>query len=94
MYAQASPGVAVFNRMFVSEHGRGHGLGRLMMARMFEQMILDGYEKVMFSSAKFLTHARAMYESAGFVDVPHPEGFPDEWRQYVYFMERPLDPAG
>jgi len=41
-----------------------------------------------FSSAKFLTHARAMYENAGFVETPHPQGFPDEWRKYVYFMER------
>lgn len=93
MYAEAGPGVAEFNRMFVSEEGRGHGLGRLMLERMFEQMISDGYEKVVFSSAKFLTHARAMYESAGFVDMPHPPGFPDEWRQYVYFMERSLKPV-
>lgn len=93
MYNKASPGVAVFNRMFVSEASRGHGLGRLMLERMFEQMISDGYEKVMFSSAKFLTHARAMYESAGFVDMPTPKDFPDEWRKYVYFMERSLQPA-
>ena len=90
MYNEAGPGVAVFNRMFVSETGRGHGLGRLMLERMFEQMISDGYKKVMFSSAKFLTHARAMYERAGFVDIPHPQSFPDEWRKYVYFMERSL----
>lgn len=93
MYSEAGPGVAEFNRMFVSEGGRGHGLGRLMLERMFEQMISDGYEKAVFSSAKFLTHARAMYESAGFVDMPFPEGFPDEWREYVYFMERSLQPA-
>jgi GNAT superfamily N-acetyltransferase len=90
MYSEAGPGVAEFKRMFVSEDGRGHGLGRLMLERMFEQMISDGYKKVVFSSATFLTHARSMYESAGFVDVPHPKGFPDEWRQYVYFMERSL----
>lgn len=93
MYAEAGPCVAEFNRMFVREEGRGYGLGRLMLERMFEQMVLDGYEKVVFSSANFLTHARAMYESAGFVDMPHPQGFPDEWRKYVYFMQRSLDPA-
>ena len=92
MYAEAGPGVAEFNRMFVSEEGRGHGLGRLMLKRMFEQMVSDGYKKAVFSSAKFLTQARAMYESAGFVDMPHPQGFPDEWREYVYFMERSLLP--
>jgi GNAT superfamily N-acetyltransferase len=92
MYSEAGPDVAEFNRLFVSEGGRGHGLGGLMLEKMFEQMTLDGYKKVMFSSAKFLTHARAMYENAGFVDMPHPRGFPDEWRKYVYFMERPLQP--
>lgn len=90
MYSEADPGVAEFNRMFVSEGGRGHGLGRLMLERMFEQMISDGYKNVVFSSAKFLTHARTMYQNAGFIDMPHPQGFPDEWRKYVYFMGRSL----
>jgi GNAT superfamily N-acetyltransferase len=90
MYNEHSAGVAEFNRMFVSETGRGHGLGRLLLDRMFAQMIEDGYHKVVFSSAGFLTHAKAMYEAAGFSDVPHPQGFPDEWKPYVYFMERTL----
>ena len=93
MYSEASPGVAELYRRFVSEGGRGLGLGRMMLERMFEQMISDGYTKTVFSSAKFLTHARAMYESAGFVDMTHPQGFPDEWRKYVYFMQRSLLPA-
>lgn len=81
---------AEFKRMFVSESGRGHGLGRLMLDYMFEKMIADGYRKVFFSSAEFLTHARAMYEGAGFSVIPHPMGFPDAWRKRVYFMERNL----
>ncbi|WP_223420818.1 GNAT family N-acetyltransferase [Tateyamaria pelophila] len=90
MYSEASPGIAEFNRMFVSTAGRGHGVGRQMLDAMFEQMVADGYETVFFSSATFLTHARAMYESAGFVSMPQPEGFPDAWRNKVYFMERSL----
>lgn len=90
MYSKASSGIAEFNRMFVNESGRGCGIGRRLLERMFEQMIQDGYEKVIFSSAKFLTHAKAMYEAAGFTDIPHPDGFPDQWRPYVYFMERAL----
>lgn len=90
MYHQASPGVAEFKRMFVSENGRGHGLGRRMLEHMFGQMTRDGYHKACFSSATFLTHARAMYEAAGFSDAPHPAGFPEEWRDRVYFMERSL----
>ncbi|NDW53978.1 GNAT family N-acetyltransferase [Aliiroseovarius sp. PrR006] len=90
MYNEARAGVAKFNRMFVSENGRGYGVGRRLLEHMFEQMIQDGYQKVIFSSANFLTHAKAMYEATGFTDIPHPEHFPDQWRPYVYFMERTL----
>jgi GNAT superfamily N-acetyltransferase len=90
MYNAARPGVAEFHRMFVSVAARGHGLGRKLLEAMFEQMVADGYTHVFFSSAKFLTQARAMYRTAGFVDVAHPEDFPDAWRDKVYFMERSL----
>jgi GNAT superfamily N-acetyltransferase len=90
MYHEAEDGVAEFNRMFVSGRGRGHGLGRLMLDEMFESLIADGYRKVFFSSATFLTHARAMYEGAGFTEMAPPAGLPVEWRDRVYFMERPL----
>jgi len=90
MYNEQSAGVAEFNRMFVTVAGRGHGLGRLLLDKMFAQMIEDGYQKAVFSSAAFLTHAKVMYQAAGFSNAPHPEGFPDEWKPYVYFMERTL----
>jgi len=90
MYHETAAGIAGFKRMFVNENSRGYGLGRLMLERMFEQMISDGYQKVFFSSATFLIHAKAMYERAGFLDIPHPAGFPDEWRDRVYFTERTL----
>ena len=90
MYNQASAGVAEFKRMFVSAEGRGHGLGRKMLGQMFEQMATDGYTRVFFSSATFLTHARKMYVNAGFLPMSHPADFPDDWRDKVYFMERSL----
>lgn len=90
MYGEARPGIAEFNRMFVSAGGRGHRLGRKLLDHMLKQMTADGYSRVFFSSASFLTHARAVYEDAGFVPMPHPEGFPEEWRDKVYLMERAL----
>ncbi len=90
MYRKAGPCVAEFNRMFVSETGRGNGLGGKLLSRLFEQLVADRYESVFFSSATFLNHARIMYENAGFVPMPHPQGFPDLWRDKVYFMERSL----
>lgn len=90
MYHELDPVAAEIKRLFVNEAGRGHGLGRLLLEQMFEQMIADGYRRVAFSSARFLTHARLLYESVGFRDIPHPEGFPEHLRRFVYFMERPL----
>jgi GNAT superfamily N-acetyltransferase len=90
MYHELEPGTAEVKRLFVNQDGRGFGLGRLLLERMFTAMNSDGYRTVMFSSARFLTHARQLYESVGFRDMPHPDGFPEGLRGFVYFMQRPL----
>ena len=74
--------------------GRGHGIGRRLLHAMFDQMRADGYDTVRFSSARFLSHAEALYRSVGFHDAPHPPGFPEHLKSFVYFMERPLVPEG
>ncbi len=86
MYDQMEPNVAEVHRLFVTEQGRGSGVGRALLEEMFIQMRLDGYTAVRFSSARFLTHARQLYESLNFVEIPAPQGAPS----YVYFMERNL----
>lgn len=90
MYSEARPDAAEFNRMFVSPTGRGHRLGRRLPDKMLEQLTADGYNLVCFSSATFLTHARAKYEDAGVVPMPQPQGFPNEWQDKVYVMERSI----
>lgn len=90
MYGKAGPETAEFQRMFVSVAGRGYGISSKLLNRMFEQMAADGFKRVSYSSATFLTHARAMYETAGFVPLPHPQGFRDGRRDNVYFIERSL----
>lgn len=90
MYHEARDGVAEFKRMFVSENGRGHGVGTRMLHAMFQQMSADGYRSVFFSSATFLTHAKTMYDRAGFVDMKQPDGIPDPWKGRIYFMQRSL----
>ncbi len=62
-----------------------------MLAFMFDQLRADGYKRVMFASATFLTHTRAMHESAGFMELPQPADFPEAWRDCVYVMERALN---
>ena len=90
MYLEFEPGIAEVKRLFVDEAGRGHGLGRKLLEAMFDQMRGDGYQKVRFMSAHFLTHARKLYESVGFQDMPLPDDYPDEYRDLDYFMERLL----
>lgn len=90
MYQEMEPGVAEVKRLFVDPRGRGHGLGSALLTEMIRQMAADGYKTVRFSSAKFLTHARSLYESVGFSDIPQPPELPEFLHDFVYFMERPL----
>ena len=90
MYEEMEPGVAEIKRLFVDEPGRGRGFGRALLETMFAAMRGDGYATVRFSSARFLTHARKLYEGVGFLDIPHPPGFPEKAKEFVYFMEQPL----
>jgi GNAT superfamily N-acetyltransferase len=90
MHHEMAPGIAEVKRLFVDEAGRGHAIGHALLTAMFAQMHADGYAGVRFSSARFLTHARTLYERMGFVDIAHPAGFPASLRDIVYFMERPL----
>ena len=90
MYLEMQPGTAEVMRLFVDEAGRGHGLGRKLLEAMFDQMRRDGYQKVRFMSAHFLTHARKLYETVGFQYMPLPDDYPDEYRDLDYFMERSL----
>lgn len=91
MYYEMEPGVAEIKRLFVDEAGRGHGLGRALLLSMMDLMRADGYATVRFSAARFLLHARGLYESLGFKDIPPPDSFPASLRDIVYFMEQPLN---
>jgi GNAT superfamily N-acetyltransferase len=86
MYCEQQPRQAEFNRMFVATVARGHGLGERLMDAMLVQMKSDGYETVVFNSARFLEHARRMYERLGFRDIPTPPGRP----AHEYYMIKEL----
>lgn len=90
MYQELEPGVAEVKRLFVNQSARGHRLGHALLTEMLGQMKADRYARVRFSSAKFLKHARALYESLGFVEISQPPGLPDYLQEFVYFMEKPL----
>ncbi|WP_157961945.1 GNAT family N-acetyltransferase [Acuticoccus kandeliae] len=86
MYQEMEPGVVEVKRLFVREEGRGHGVGEALLTGMLASMRADGYGTCRFSSARFLTAARRLYERMGFAEIPSPPGTP----AHVYFMERPI----
>ena len=91
MYQEMAPKLAEVKRLFVAESGRGHGVGHILLTEMFRYMKNDGYERTQFSSARFLTHARDLYEKVGFEEIPLPQDIPDELAETVYFMEKALN---
>lgn len=74
MHQDMEPGVADIKRLFVDPAGRGAATAsaHALLTAIFAQMAQDGDTTVRASSAKFLTHARAIYESAWFQDIPQP----------------------
>ena len=91
MYHELIPTTAEIKRLFVRESARGHGVGHLLLTEMFKCMKNDGYERTQFNSARFLTHARHLYEKVGFQEIPLPKGTPKGMAKTSYFMERNLN---
>ncbi|MCJ8324786.1 MAG: GNAT family N-acetyltransferase [Rhizobiales bacterium] len=90
MYLELEPGVAEVKRLYVKSSARGHRLGHALLHEMFARMKADHYSSARFSSAKFLTHARALYVSVGFTEIPQPDDLPVFLHDVVYFMQRRL----
>lgn len=88
MHEEMAPRADEVKRLFIDERGRGPG--RALQHETFAQMRGDGYDIARFSSARFLTHARKLYESVGLVDIAHPEDFPASLRDVAFFIGRPV----
>jgi GNAT superfamily N-acetyltransferase len=64
------PGVAEVKRMYVVPDARGRGLARGLLAAIEDTARELGYERVRLDTGASQPHARALYESAGYQDVP------------------------
>jgi GNAT superfamily N-acetyltransferase len=84
---------AELKRLYIREEHRGQGIGRALVRELLENAHSDGYKKVRIESAQFMTHARSLYRSLGFVDAPLYVGIesPDEYLSIIYFMELELN---
>jgi GNAT superfamily N-acetyltransferase len=64
------PGVAEIKRMYVLPDSRGRGLARRLLAALEDAARELGYERVRLDTGASQPHARALYESAGYENVP------------------------
>jgi GNAT superfamily N-acetyltransferase len=83
---------AEVKRMYVRPSSRREGLGRAMLERLIEAARADGCKSIRLDSPDFMSAARALYRSSGFVDIEsYPESeIPDEYKGYWVFMEKIL----
>ena len=79
-------------RMYVSPSFRKIGAGRAILQSLINAAKEAGYRKVLLDSPKFMEAAHSLYRSFAFKDIPvYPEvEIPEEFRQYLLFMELDL----
>ena len=81
--------IGEIKRMYVDPSFRKIGAGRAILQSLLNAAKEAGYKKVRLDSPKFMEAAHALYRSVGFSDIPvYAEvEIPEEFRQYLLFME-------
>ncbi len=76
-------------RMYIDPSFRKIGAGKLMLESLLQGARELGYHKVKLDSAKFMESAHALYRKVGFKDISAYDEveIPEEFRQYLVFME-------
>lgn len=79
-------------RMYVNPSFRKNGAGRAILQSLIDAAKETGYRKLRLDSPKFMETAHYLYRSFGFQDISvYPEvEIPEEFRQYLLFMELDL----
>jgi len=73
-------------RMYVAPHARGQGVARALLAALEAAAGELGYAVARLDTGPDQPHARALYESAGYVEIDNFNGNPVA----TYFAEKPL----
>ena len=80
------PETGEIQRMFVTEHARGRGHGRLILTALERRARDAGMTRMRLLTTEALTEARALYASAGYAVVATPR----EGERQDYWMEKDL----
>ncbi|MCU1375564.1 MAG: GCN5-related N-acetyltransferase [Actinomycetia bacterium] len=65
-----APGLGEIKRMYVAPHVRGQGIARRLLTALEEASWRLGHERVRLDTGPDQPHAKALYESAGYVEIP------------------------
>mgnify|MGYP000865771522 CR=1 FL=1 len=87
--------IGEIKRMYVNPSFRKVGAGRAILQRLLDAAKKSGYQKVRLDSPKFMEAAHSLYRSFEFKDIPVYDEveIPEEFRQYLLFMEIDLAKA-
>lgn len=85
--------IGEIKRMYVDPSCRKLGAGRAILKALIKAAKEAGYKKLRLDSPKFMEAAHSLYRSFNFKDIPvYPEvEIPEEFRQYLLFMELDLN---
>jgi GNAT superfamily N-acetyltransferase len=65
-----APGLAEIKRMYVVPDARGRGHARRLLTALEDAARALGYDRVRLDTGPQQPHARALYDSAGYVEIP------------------------
>ena len=81
--------IGEIKRMYVDPNFRKIGAGRAILQGLLNAAKETGYQKVRLDSPRFMDAAHSLYRSFGFEEIPVYDEveIPEEFRQYLLFME-------
>lgn len=83
------PGVGEIKRMYVAPHVRGRGIARRLLTALEDAARRLGHDRVRLDTGPDQPHAKALYASAGYVEIPNYNDNP----KATYFGEKALAPT-
>ena len=81
------PNVSELKRMYILDHHRGYGLGRMLLSNAIQLAKELGYHKMRLDTLPSMTSAMYLYKEAGFYPIPAYRFNPDP---KTIFMELSL----
>jgi GNAT superfamily N-acetyltransferase len=83
-------GVCEMKRMFVYARFHGRGIGRALADRVVAEAKLAGYGRMRLDTSIGQTEAIGLYKSAGFQPIAPYYPLPDDFKDWLVFMELSL----